>query len=65
MSPKRRKPKRSKRLDPPEERCRSPLRPWCGSGDLAVYIMWQGERLPICHACWAELADSNLEWGEK
>jgi len=47
-----------------EETCRSPLNPNCGGRDIAVYIVWDGKRLPICHKCWMQIAETDLEWGE-
>jgi len=47
-----------------EERCRSPLNPNCGGRDIAVYIVFDGKRLPICQRCWEQIAETDLEWGE-
>ena len=45
------------------EKCASPLRPSCGSTDIALYIYFGGRRLPICRRCWEEIASSDLQWG--
>lgn len=46
------------------EECRSPLNPHCRSRDIALYIVYEGKRLPICRRCWEQIAETNLEWGE-
>lgn len=46
------------------EACRSPLNPNCGSRDIALYIVYEGKRLPICRRCWEQIAETDLEWGE-
>jgi hypothetical protein len=52
--------------NPPDgELCRNPFKVYCGHTDIAVTILWREEFLPICHACWMEIADSNLEWGRR
>ena len=33
----------------------------CSSSEIKVYILHEGERLPICGACADELADSEWE----
>jgi len=42
--------------------------PWaykkCSNADLAVFIVYKGEQLSICHKCWNKLADSDHEWGK-
>lgn len=35
----------------------------CSSEEIAVYIMFKGERLSICHECWKKLAPTDFEWG--
>ncbi len=46
------------------ERCRSPLNPDCGNWDIALYIFFEGKRLPVCRKCWRQMAETDLEWGE-
>ena len=42
------------------------LNPWkskpCFSSDIAVYIVFKTERIPICRRCWLEIAASDIEW---
>ena len=47
------------------ESCKSPLKPDCGSRDIAVYIVFGGKTLPVCRKCWDEIAETDLEWGEE
>jgi len=47
------------------EKCRSPLNPKCGRTDVVAYIMFRGAKLPVCSKCWAEIAESDIEWGEE
>ena len=46
------------------ERCSSPLNPNCGSGDIALYIVYGGRKLPICRRCWEQIAETDMEWGD-
>ena len=46
------------------ERCANPWKRNCRNADIVLYIVYKGRRLPICKSCWAELADTDLEWGE-
>jgi len=49
-----------------EEKCGNPwARRPCGRRDIAVYIIVNGEKIPICHECWRRIANSNREWGEE
>jgi len=53
-----------KRREDDVERCRNPFRKKrCGRTDIEVYIMYKGERLPICSKCWKKIAESDYEWG--
>lgn len=47
------------------ERCRNPWNGTCGSTDIAVYIQYRGERLPLCERCWAEISEKDIEWGSE
>jgi len=29
---------------------------------IVLYIMWDGEELPICEKCWKRISESDLEW---
>jgi len=45
------------------EVCRNPWkRKRCNSIDIAVYIRYRGELLPICRTCWCRIAKLNREW---
>ncbi|MEM1977053.1 MAG: hypothetical protein QXX29_04065 [Nitrososphaerota archaeon] len=44
------------------EVCRSPIRPDCGRRDVALYIFFGGELLPVCWRCWREIVDVDLTW---
>lgn len=35
----------------------------CDNQDVEVYIMFKGERLPICHKCWGKIATMPFDWG--
>jgi len=44
------------------ERCMNPWNERCSSTDIALYIMFNGKRLPICWKCWKEISSKNIEW---
>jgi hypothetical protein len=44
------------------ERCRNPWNKECKNGDIEVYILFKGEKLPICRRCWGRIADKDMEW---
>ncbi len=46
------------------EHCRNPWNGKCRNTDIEVFILYKGDRLPICRRCWSKIADSSLEWGE-
>ena len=48
----------------PGEHCRNPWNGKCKNTDIEVFILYKGNRLPICRRCWSKIAESNLEWGE-
>ena len=33
--------------------------------DIELDIIYRGEKLPICHKCWEEIAKSDYEWETK
>ena len=37
----------------------------CKRTDIAVYIMWKGEKIPLCYDHWKKIADSKREWRPK
>jgi len=45
-----------------KERCMNPWNGRCTSTDIALYIMYKGERLPICLRCWRSISAKNIEW---
>jgi len=34
----------------------------CDNTNIAVYIMWKGEKTPVCAKHWNMIARSNREW---
>jgi len=44
------------------EHCRNPWEKECKDEDIELYILFKGERLPICRQCWSKLADKDVEW---
>jgi hypothetical protein len=44
------------------ERCRNPWNKECKNGDIEVYIVFKGNKLPICRRCWSKIAEKDLEW---
>ncbi|MCS7096195.1 MAG: hypothetical protein N3F10_05305 [Candidatus Bathyarchaeota archaeon] len=47
-----------------EECCRNPVKPECNNTDIALSIRIRNKLFPICRACWQEIADKDIEWGE-
>jgi len=37
----------------------------CLSPDIALSIMWRGNKIFLCHNCWTRIAELDIEWGEK
>lgn len=44
------------------EHCKNPWHRDCKNGNIEVYILVKGERLPICRQCWIRIVDKDLEW---
>jgi hypothetical protein len=44
------------------ERCKNPWKHNCKSENIKLYILFKGEKLPICRQCWSTLADKDVEW---
>jgi len=42
--------------------CRNPWKSECKNTDIELSIYYNGEFLPICHRCWQEISEKNLEW---
>jgi len=66
MRKRRLKPSRmeetSEPLEFPEDRCMNPWNGECRSTDIALFIYYEGRKLPICRRCWVEIASTNIEW---
>lgn len=45
------------------EHCKNPWKSKCRSENIKLYILFKGEKLPICKQCWGTIADKELEWG--
>jgi len=45
-----------------KETCMNPWNGRCGSTDIALYIMYKGDRLPICRECWEAISSKDVEW---
>ena len=37
----------------------------CGNTDIAVVLYIDGRYYPVCHSCWQEIAESDLEWSSR
>ncbi|MBS7607135.1 MAG: hypothetical protein QW502_00830 [Candidatus Bathyarchaeia archaeon] len=44
------------------ERCQNPWNSECESNNIAVYIVYRGERIPLCWRCWREVSRKNVAW---
>lgn len=44
------------------EQCKNPWEKECRDEDIELYILFKGERLPICRQCWSKLAEKDVEW---
>lgn len=44
------------------EKCRNPWNKDCKGSDIEVYILFKGDKLPICRNCWDKISEENLEW---
>lgn len=44
------------------ERCKNPWSNRCKNSDVALYILYKGEEVPICSRCWRRIADMDVEW---
>jgi len=42
--------------------CMNPWNPECRSTDIEVSIYYKGRMVPICHRCWEEIANRDVEW---
>jgi len=56
--------KKQMERDLDENLCCNPLRKRrCGKADIEVYLIYRGQRFPICHSCWGKLA--KKDWTEE
>jgi len=46
----------------PEIHCMNPWNPECKNTDIEVSIYYNGRMVPICHRCWKEIANKDVEW---
>jgi len=46
------------------EHCRNPWNGKCRNTNIEVFIVYKGDRLPICRRCWSKIAETDIEWGE-
>ncbi|MEM3443127.1 MAG: hypothetical protein QXM86_04650 [Candidatus Bathyarchaeia archaeon] len=44
------------------EHCRNPWNKKCKNDNIEIYILFKGEKLPICQNCWSKIAVKDLEW---
>ncbi|MBS7653467.1 MAG: hypothetical protein QXR06_02340 [Candidatus Bathyarchaeia archaeon] len=44
------------------EKCSNPWNGDCKSTDIALYIMYRGERIPLCWDCWKTISRKNFDW---
>jgi hypothetical protein len=44
------------------EMCKNPWNGRCENTDVALYICYKGEMLPICRECWTSIASEDIEW---
>jgi hypothetical protein len=44
------------------EHCKNPWDNKCKNDDIGVYILYRGEKLPICRRCWSKIAVKDIEW---
>jgi len=53
---------RDERLDASKVHCMNPWNPECRNTDIEVSIYYDGRMVPICHRCWEEIANRDVEW---
>jgi hypothetical protein len=44
------------------EHCKNPWNGSCKNPNITLYILFKGEKLPICRQCWTVIADKEKEW---
>lgn len=45
------------------EYCMNPWRGGCKSTNIALYLVYKGEKIPLCWKCWRKISESNINWG--
>ncbi|MEM2915717.1 MAG: hypothetical protein QXH91_10040, partial [Candidatus Bathyarchaeia archaeon] len=45
-----------------EEVCLNPWNGQCLKKDISLYIIYNGNRFPICRECWMTISSNNIEW---
>ncbi|MEM2092230.1 MAG: hypothetical protein QXR59_02960 [Candidatus Bathyarchaeia archaeon] len=45
-----------------DSHCMNPWKPSCRRTDIKLSIYYNGQFLPICHECWKEISEKNIEW---
>ncbi|MCJ7559813.1 hypothetical protein MUO79_04240 [Candidatus Bathyarchaeota archaeon] len=44
------------------EHCKNPWKNRCKSENIKLYILFKGEKLPICRQCWNSLSEKEFDW---
>jgi hypothetical protein len=44
------------------EHCKNPWKETCKNGNITLYILFKGEKLPICRQCWSTIAEEEIDW---
>ncbi|MBS7653837.1 MAG: hypothetical protein QXR06_00155 [Candidatus Bathyarchaeia archaeon] len=42
--------------------CMNPWKPNCKRTDIELSIYYNGRFVPICHECWKEISEKDMEW---
>jgi hypothetical protein len=42
--------------------CMNPWKPNCERTDIELSIYYNGRFIPICHECWKEISEKDMEW---
>lgn len=42
--------------------CMNPWKPDCKRTDIELSIYYNGRFVPICHECWKEISEKDMEW---
>ncbi|MCX8153516.1 MAG: hypothetical protein N3E52_03675 [Candidatus Bathyarchaeota archaeon] len=45
------------------EHCQNPWNDKCKSENITLYILFKGEKLPICKHCWSSIAERE-NWSD-